>query len=75
MNGVERRIRDFITMHLHSVTITCPYCWESIVVEVDDSALPAAYVEDCSVCCQPMLVHAEPGMGEVPSVTVTRENE
>lgn len=62
-------------MRLHNLSITCPYCWESIPVEVDDSALPASYVEDCSVCCQPILIHAEPGLDTVPTVTAARENE
>jgi len=64
-------------MLLHSVYVTCPYCWESIAVDVDDSALPACYVEDCSVCCRPILVHAhaDANPGQEPVVTVSREND
>ena len=41
---------------LDEVTVTCPACWEEIVLEVDVSAGSAEYSEDCSVCCRPMAV-------------------
>lgn len=41
---------------LDEAEVTCPYCWETIVLEVDLSAGSQTYTEDCSVCCQPMLV-------------------
>jgi hypothetical protein len=41
---------------LEEATVTCPCCWEEIVLEVDLSAGSASYTEDCSVCCRPMLV-------------------
>jgi hypothetical protein len=36
--------------------ITCPYCWESIEVELDLSVAEQQYVEDCSVCCRPIVI-------------------
>lgn len=36
---------------------TCPYCWQQISVLVDLSVDEQAYVEDCEVCCRPILIH------------------
>ena len=36
--------------------IDCPYCGERIAVVVDLSAGAQSYIEDCSVCCQPMTL-------------------
>jgi hypothetical protein len=35
---------------------TCPHCWETIQLTLDLSAGGQSYVEDCPVCCRPMLV-------------------
>ncbi len=35
---------------------TCPYCWEEISVLLDGSVPRQDYVEDCEVCCNPMLI-------------------
>lgn len=42
---------------LEETEVTCPYCWESIVLELDLSAGSQTYTEDCSVCCRPIVVH------------------
>ncbi|MEH6549501.1 MAG: CPXCG motif-containing cysteine-rich protein [Pseudomonadales bacterium] len=34
----------------------CPYCDENISLVIDSSAGDQVYIEDCEVCCQPMLV-------------------
>jgi predicted RNA-binding Zn-ribbon protein involved in translation (DUF1610 family) len=50
-----------------SAAYTCPECGEEIVVSVDASAgEDQEYVEDCPVCCSPVLlrVHVEPD-GEI----------
>jgi hypothetical protein len=39
-----------------SAEIQCPYCGEQITLLIDCSAGAQQYVEDCQVCCQPMLV-------------------
>lgn len=60
---------------LESTLVTCPYCWQSIEIIIDTSALPAALVEDCSVCCQPIVLRAElDARGEL-TVDATREND
>jgi predicted amidophosphoribosyltransferase len=48
------------------VTVQCPHCWEAI----------EEYVEDCQVCCQPLLFTvAVPFGSEEPQVDVRPENE
>jgi hypothetical protein len=42
---------------LEESEITCPYCWETIVIELDLSAGSQVYTEDCQVCCRPIVVH------------------
>jgi len=37
-------------------TVTCPYCWQPIEITIDLSAGDQTYVEDCSVCCRPMVI-------------------
>ena len=42
---------------LASESLQCPYCWERIEVLVDPSVPEQSYVEDCQVCCRPILIH------------------
>lgn len=39
-----------------STEIQCPYCGELITILVDCSAGPQRYIEDCQVCCRPILL-------------------
>lgn len=41
---------------LEEAEITCPYCWETLYIDLDLSGGTADYTEDCQVCCQPILV-------------------
>lgn len=43
---------------LPSLEIRCPYCGESIEIQVDDSAGDQRYIEDCQVCCRPIAFTA-----------------
>ena len=44
---------------------TCPYCWEEISMVLDLSAPDQEYVEDCEVCCRPMVIAFTEEDGEV----------
>ncbi|WNH09070.1 CPXCG motif-containing cysteine-rich protein [Thalassobellus suaedae] len=35
---------------------TCPYCWESISMLLDNSIPEQSYIEDCEICCNPIQV-------------------
>ena len=51
----------------------CPYCGELIEMVVDASEAPQSYIEDCFVCCRPILVNAEIE-GDSINVRVTQED-
>jgi hypothetical protein len=55
--------------------VVCPYCGESIDVLVDDSVPDQRYVEDCQVCCRPIVLDVTIGPDAVASVVVRPENE
>jgi hypothetical protein len=41
------------------VEISCPYCGEPVALGIDETGGRAQiYVEDCTVCCQPIEVTA-----------------
>jgi len=55
--------------------IGCPYCGETISILVDDSLHEQSYVEDCQVCCRPIVMDiAVDSDGDV-SVSARAENE
>jgi hypothetical protein len=61
---------------LETARIECPYCGEAFDIEVDCSAGGQQYIEDCTVCCQPILVTTDcDNDGSLLSVTVRREND
>lgn len=59
---------------LETVSATCPYCGQSIVLQVDCGEIGQRYVEDCPVCCRPMdVVIGEAADEGVPSVVLGRQ--
>lgn len=62
-------------MQLQETTINCPYCGEMITVLLDDSEAEQQYVEDCQVCCRPIVLRVyEGGHGEL-GVEVFHEDD
>lgn len=60
---------------LEEVELNCPYCGEAIAVIVDLSGGDQSYVEDCAVCCQPIvLAVAVDDYGQLESITARPEN-
>ena len=39
-----------------SITISCPYCGEPLIIEPEPSDETVEYIEDCGVCCRPILI-------------------
>ncbi|OEY66925.1 CPXCG motif-containing cysteine-rich protein [Marinobacter sp. X15-166B] len=58
---------------LEPASIQCPYCWETLHISVDPSVPDQTYVEDCQVCCQPIVIHAV--FDATGALTVTAEPE
>lgn len=53
----------------------CPYCGELVEVEVEELGPPEeTYVEDCSVCCRPWVVHVRRDGLEI-TVWLEREDD
>jgi hypothetical protein len=50
---------------LHEQTIYCPCCGENTHVVLDLSVPEQSYVEDCSVCCRPILLSYSSLAGEL----------
>lgn len=59
---------------LETLTDYCPYCGEPIELVVDCSLSDQSYVEDCSVCCHPIVVTATV-FGESVNVSLRREDD
>ena len=55
---------------LHGQGATCPHCWETIELVLDLSVPTQSYVEDCPVCCKPMLVAYSAVDGEIADFSV-----
>jgi hypothetical protein len=55
--------------------VDCPYCGEPISVIVDHSLGEQEYVEDCQVCCRPMVVSVSIGADGSATVSARYENE
>lgn len=54
--------------------IQCRYCGEHITILVDGSLSHQNYVEDCSVCCNPIVLDISVNRDGI-AVEVSRENE
>ena len=59
---------------LEAANIQCPYCWEMIEITVDCSVNSQEYVEDCEVCCRPIVMTIKLSADGTPDVQVQRES-
>jgi hypothetical protein len=50
--------------------VACPHCGETILLFLDLSVESQSYIEDCSVCCQPMTVSYSASDGELQDLQV-----
>ena len=56
--------------------VQCPYCGESFETNVDASAGSQEYIEDCQVCCRPIVFRvAADDDGNVTQVETRRDDE
>ena len=63
-------------MELEEHLITCPYCAEAFTALIDPTMAGDQYVEDCEICCQPIvfLISAN-GPQDPCTISTHRENE
>jgi hypothetical protein len=55
--------------------ISCPYCGEQISILVDDSLPEQCYVEDCQICCRPIVLDVSVNAEGDVTVSARSENE
>ena len=61
---------------IEAIRIDCPYCGESFESSTDTSGGDQTYVEDCAVCCRPIVVSITVGDEDVlEGVTTRREQD
>lgn len=60
---------------LQSVSVYCAFCGEPIDILVDCSVPDQEYVEDCRVCCNPLVIRVDIDADGSPRVEVRNENE
>ncbi len=53
----------------------CPYCGEPIELLIDCSVPFQEYIEDCEVCCRPMVLAVTVGDDEDISVEARAEDD
>lgn len=63
MNGVE------------TCGLLCPYCGEPVELVVDCSVDEQNYIEDCPVCCRPMVLDVVVGGDGMPQLDARREDD
>lgn len=59
---------------LDEAETSCPYCGEPITLMIDSSEPEQCYTEDCTVCCQPMVVSVQAD-ADPPWVEARREDD
>src|SRR3546814_19901218 len=62
------------TRMLPAIDTRCPYCGEPIELFVDGSAGDQQYIEDCQVCCRPIVVTVALDAAGEPVVAVRAED-
>ena len=60
---------------LEEVEISCPACGEGISLLIDCCNLGQQYVEDCPVCCAPMVLTVQPEPDGDIRVEASREGD
>lgn len=59
---------------LSEESVQCPFCWESFTILIDRSVERQEYVEDCFVCCRPILFDVTCD-DEIINISAERESD
>lgn len=63
---------------MHNLQTTerqCPYCGEQIEILIDCSIDAQEYIEDCSVCCRPIIFSVISSEGEIETIELRTEDD
>ena len=67
---------EIVVLRQEEVGVGCPYCGELIEILVDLSVGEQQYIEDCSVCCAPILMSVQADeAGQFSHVDVKTDDE
>jgi hypothetical protein len=59
-------------MPLETLSAQCPYCGETIEVDVEPLEEAQTFIEDCSVCCRPIQYSVTTNADDEIEVIATR---
>ena len=69
-------VAEYQIMNLEEHLIACPYCGENFTALVEPCLELAEYVEDCEICCQPIVFSiTESGADSPLHIDTRREND
>lgn len=60
---------------LEESSLNCPYCAETITIDIDCSVPEQTYIEDCHVCCRPITLLVRVDESGTAQVQARHENE
>jgi hypothetical protein len=60
---------------IETIHISCPYCGETFETTADCSAGDQEYIEDCQVCCQPIVITLHVAETSLINVEARRDDE
>jgi hypothetical protein len=60
---------------LQTILLQCPNCWEQVEIVVDYLDAEQEIIEDCSVCCSPMVVMVSVGDDDALHAETRLEND
>ncbi len=56
-------------------TISCPYCGEAISILAENSLAEKNYIEDCQICCRPIVLDVCTDDDGIVTIQARTENE
>lgn len=75
MTNADEHWRQSKMNGLQEKDVQCPYCGEAIAVLLDHSLPHQNYIEDCQVCCRPIIFDVTVMHDGEAAVTVSHEGE
>lgn len=60
---------------LEEATVHCPYCGEPITVLLEPMDEDQEYIEDCQVCCRPIVMDVAVALNGEVTLSVRAEHE
>jgi len=75
LKGLQSFAWEIILSLLETTKISCPYCGEMIDIVVDCSVYSQEYIEDCHVCCRPIVLTITIDNEGVPLILARNEDE